>query len=111
MFKLFRFLKPYWWQVIILVAATGLQVWTTLRLPALMAHIINDGIVPGNTDYIWQTGLMMVGLAIVSAAASLISSFFSARVGTSYARDIRAAIFTKVINLNILDVKDFSTAS
>ena len=111
MFKLFRFLKPYWWQVIILVAATGLQVWTTLRLPSLMAHIINDGIVPGNTDYIWQTGLMMVGLAIVSAAASLISSFFSARVGTSYARDIRAAIFTKVINLNILDVKDFSTAS
>ena len=111
MFKLFRFLKPYWWQVIILILATALQVWTTLRLPALMAHIINDGIVPGNTDYIWQTGIHMIGLAIVSAAGSLISSYFSARIGSSYARDIRAAIFTKIINLNILDTKDFSTAS
>ena len=111
MFKLFRFLKPYWWQVIILILATTTQVWTTLRLPALMANIINDGIVPGNTDYIWQIGLRMIGIALISAAASLVSSIFAARVGTSYARDIRAAVFTKVISLNILDVKDFSTAS
>ena len=111
MLKLFRFLKPYWWQVIVLVFATTLQVWTTLRLPALMAQIINDGIVPGNTDYIWQVGLRMVGLALISAAASLISSIFAARIGTNYARDIRAAVFAKVINFNILDVKDFSTAS
>ena len=104
-------MKPYWWQVIVLILATALQVWTTLRLPALMAQIINDGIVPGNTDYIWQTGLRMVGLALISAVASLVSSIFAARVGTNYARDIRAAVFSKVISFNILDVKDFSTAS
>ena len=97
MFKLFRFLKPYWWQVIILLLATVLQVYTTLRLPALMADIINNGIVEGNTDYIWQTGLRMIGLAVISAAGSLISSYFSARIGSGYARDIRAEVFTKII--------------
>ena len=111
MFKLFKFLKPYWWQVIILLFATALQVYTTLRLPALMADIINNGIVPGNTNYIWMTGLRMIGIAVVSAGATLISSYFAARVGTSYARDIRRAVFTKVINFNLLDLKDFSTAS
>ena len=111
MFRLFRFLKPYWWQVLILLVATAVQVWTTLRLPALMAHIINNGIVPGNIEYIWQVGLSMIGLAIISALASLVSSYFSARVGTNFARDIRAEIFTKIINFNILDVQDFSTAS
>ena len=111
MFKLFRFLKPYWWQVIILVLSTGVQVYTTLQLPALMADIINNGIVTGNTDYIWQVGLMMIGLAALSAGASLISSYFSARVGTSFARDLRAEIFAKVLSYDILDVKDFSTAS
>ncbi len=111
MLRLFRFLKPYWWQVLILLILTAVQVWATLTLPALMAHIINDGIVPGNIDYIWQVGGQMIGLAVVSAVASLASSYFSARVGTNYARDIRAAIFTKIINFNILDVKDFSTAS
>lgn len=111
MFKLFRFLKPYWWQVVILLLSTAVQVYTTLRLPALMADIINNGIVTGDTDYIWLTGLKMIGLTIVSAAGSLISSYFAARVGTNFARDVRTAIFTKVINFNLLDLKSFSTAS
>lgn len=111
MFKLFRFLKPYWWQVIILVLATALQVYTTLRLPALMAEIINNGIVPGDTNYIWMTGLRMIGLAVLSAVGSLISAYFAAWVGTNYARDIREAIFTKIITFNLADLKNFSTAS
>ena len=111
MFKLFRFLRPYWWQVGLLLMATAVQVYTTLRLPALMAEIINNGIVPGNTEYIWEVGLRMIGLALISAVGSLISSYFAARVGAAYARDIRTAVFTKIINFNILDIKDFSTAS
>ena len=111
MFKLFRFLKPYWWQVMILLLATALQVYTTLRLPALMANIINNGIVPGDTGFIWMTGLKMIGLAIVSAAGALVSSYFAARVGTSYARDIRREVFNKIINFNLINLKEFSTAS
>ena len=53
----------------------------------------------------------MIALAAISAVAALISSIFAAHVGTCFARDIRAAIFEKVINYNILDVQDFSTAS
>ncbi len=111
MIRLFRFLKPYWWQVVILLFATAVQVYTTLRLPALMADIINDGIVPGNTDYIWITGLKMIGLTAISAIGSFVSSYFAARVGTNYARDIRTAVFVKITNLNLLDLKEFSTAS
>lgn len=111
MFKLFKFLKPYWWQIIILLLTTALQVYTTLRLPALMANIINNGIVPGDTGYIWITSLKMIGLTVISAIGSLISSYFAAKIGTSYAKDIRTAIFTKIINYNLLDLKDFSTAS
>lgn len=111
MLKLFRFLKPYWWQVLILVIATGAQVYTTLVLPALMADIINDGIVPGNTDRIWQIGLLMIGVAFVSAVTSFVSSYFSARVGAAFARDVRQEIFVKIINYDLVDLKNFSTAS
>ena len=111
MLKLLKYLKPYWWQVIILLLATAAQVYTTLRLPALMAEIINDGIVPGSTDKIWQIGLLMIGVAAVSAVTSFVSSYFAARVGANFSRDVREAIFTKVVNMNVLDMKDFSTAS
>ena len=91
--------------------AVGGEVLGTLQLPALMADIINKGIVAEDTGYIWQTGLLMVGIALVSAACALVSSYFSARVGANLARDIRAELYTKVTYLNMSDVKDYSTAS
>lgn len=111
MLKLFRYLKPYWWQVVLLMLATGGEVFGTLQLPALMADIINKGIVGENTGYIWQTGLIMIGIAIASAACSLVASYFSAKVGANFARDIRADLYKKVTFLNMADVKDYSTAS
>ncbi|MBR2840137.1 ABC transporter ATP-binding protein [Candidatus Saccharibacteria bacterium] len=97
--------------MVILLLATAAQVYTTLVLPALMAQIINDGIVTGNTDKIWQIGLIMLGVTGVSAVASFVSSYFSARVGANFARDVRKDLFAHVINMNVLDMKDFSTAS
>lgn len=111
MLKLLRFLKPYWWQVLILLIATGVQVYTTLALPALMAQIINEGIVPGDVDRIWQIGFMMLGMTAISAVTSFVSSYFAARVGANSARDMRAEIFAKIINFDLIDLKDFSTAS
>ena len=111
MLKLFKFLKPYWWQIILLLAATSGQVWATLQLPTLMANIINDGIVPGNMDYIWEAGGWMLLATIFSGLMSFITSFFSARIGAGFSRDLRATVFSKVLSFNMTDLKNFSTAS
>ena len=111
MLKLMRFLKPYWWQVIILLVATAGHVYTTLQIPALMANIINEGIVPGEIARIWQLGGIMLAVAILSAGLSFISSYFSAVVGTNFSRDLRAAVFSQVLSFNLTDMKEFSTAS
>ncbi len=111
MFKLLRFLKPYWLQIIFLLITTGAQVYCILKLPTYMASIINEGIVVQNTDHIWQTGLIMLALAAFSAVCALVSSMLSARIGANFSRDLRAAVFTKVINFNQSDTKDFTTAS
>lgn len=111
MFRLIRFLKPYWWQVAILLLSTGVQVYATLRLPALMADIINNGIVPGDMAKVWQDGGFMLLLAGVSAVTSFVSSFFSAKVGAYFSRDLRAAVFQKVLTFNLVDLKNYSTAS
>ena len=111
MFRLFRYLKPYWWQVLILVAATGLQVYTTLRLPALMADIINNGIKNEDVGVIWLIGGRMILCAVISAIGSLVSSYFSSLVGAKFSRDLRADVFKKIIHYNMTEMKSFSTAS
>lgn len=111
MLKLLRYLKPYWWQVVLLLLAVGLQVFANLQLPAQMADIINGGITESNSDYIWQVGLRMIVFVLLGAGCSVVSSFLSARIGAYYARDLRADIFSKVLSFNATDLKDFSTAS
>ena len=111
MLKLARFLKPYFWQVLILVLTTAGQVYTTLQLPALMADIINQGIVPGDIDKIWQIGWIMLAVTALSAVLSFVSSYFAAVVGANFSKDLRKAIFMQVLSFNLTDTKNFSTAS
>lgn len=111
MLKLFRFLKPYWWQVILLIIATVVQVYTTLQLPAMMADIINNGIENGDMKYVQIVGLQMLGVTALSAVAAFVSSYFSARVGAYFSRDLRAEVFSKIINAGVSDTDYYSTAS
>ncbi len=111
MFRLFKYLKPYWWQILILLIMTAGQVYATLQLPALMAHIVNDGIVTGNSGYIWNVGVQMVLLAIFAAICSFVTSLISAKVGAKFTRDIRADVFQKVLELDAANIKQYSTAS
>ncbi len=111
MIKLFRYLKPYWWQVLLLILAIGVQVWSTLQLPALMADIINNGIMKNDLDYVWRTGLAMLGFATLGSACAFVANFFSARVGTAFARDVREDFFRQVLSFGVSEIDDFSTAS
>lgn len=111
MFKLFKYLKPYWWQVILLILGIGAQTYLTLQLPALMADIVNYGITPGDQAYIWNAGFKMLGLAFAASLCALIAHYFSAKVGAAFARDLRSDFYQKVLSLSISDIDDFSTAS
>lgn len=111
MFKLIRYLRPYWWQVIILLLSIALQTWFTLRLPALMAEMVNYGIVTGDTSAIWSIGLRMLACAGLTAIGALSSSYFSSIVGTAFSRDLRADFYAKVLSFSLTDIDKFSTAS
>lgn len=111
MFKLLKYLKPYWWQAIILVSSIGIQTWGVLMLPSLMSDIVNDGIVHNDTAKIWSLGLLMLFWTLVSGAGAIISSYFSARIGTAIARDLRNDLYKKILSFSISEVDRFSTAS
>ena len=111
MFKLLNYPKPFWWQSVILVLSIGIQTWGVLQLPALMADIVNDGIVDGDSGKIWATGGLMLIWAAVAALGALVSSFLSARIGTSVARDMRGDLYRKILSFSIAEIDKFSTAS
>lgn len=104
-------MKPYVWQTGSLLVAIVAQVWTSLQLPAMMADIINNGIVRGDLNYVWGAGVGMIGFALVSSACAFTANFLSAWIGAHITRDIRSAFFVHVLSLSTTEIDNFSTAS
>ena len=95
-FKLSSFVRPYWrWALIALVLLTIL-VFLDLSIPRLIQRIIDQGINQGNQQVVIQTGLLMLGISLVSAVIAVGNNIYSVRVGESVARDLREAIFLQI---------------
>ena len=111
MLKSIKYLKPYFWQCLLIVLGVALQVYTSLELPALSSDIMNKGVAESNMSFIFQTGLLMLGVTALGSLGSIVSSYFSAKVSSCVAMDMRKDIFAKVMSLSFADVEKFSTAS
>lgn len=111
MLKSIKYLKPYFWQCLLIVLSVALQVYTALELPALSSDIMNKGVAESNMSFIFQTGLLMLGITVLGSLGSIVSSYFSAKVSSRVAMDMRKDIFAKVMSLSFADVEKFSTAS
>ena len=111
MLKSIKYLKPYFWQCLLIVLGVALQVYTALELPALSSDIMNKGVAESNMGFIFQTGLLMLGITALGSLGSIVSSYFSAKVSSLVAMDMRRDFFAKVMSLSFADVEKFSTAS
>ena len=111
MLKSIKYLKPYFWQCLLIVLGVALQVYTALELPALSSDIMNKGVAESNMSFIFQTGLLMLGVTALGSLGSIVSSYFSAKVSSRVAMDMRKDVFAKVMSLAFADIEKFSTAS
>ena len=62
-------------------------------------------------NYIFMSGLKMLGLALVSMVATISVGFLGSRIAARLARDLRNQVFTKVVEFSEGEMKQFSTAS
>ena len=111
MLKSIKYLKPYFWQCLLIVLGVALQVYTALELPALSSDLMNKGVAESNMSFIFQTGLLMLGITALGSLGSIVSSYFSAKVSSRVSMDMRKDVFAKVMSLSFADVEKFSTAS
>ena len=111
MLKSIKYLKPYFWQCLLIVLGVALQVYTALELPALSSDLMNKGVAESNMSFIFQTGLLMLGITALGSFGSIVSSYFSAKVSSRVSMDMRKEVFAKVMSLSFADIEKFSTAS
>lgn len=109
--NLIRYFKPYKWQLLVLLCFTYLQVMANLQLPDYMAKIVNDGIIAGNNEAIYQNGSWMLLIALAGAACAVAVGYLASKVATGFARDIRISVFSRIESFSVAEFDKFSTAS
>jgi ATP-binding cassette, subfamily B, multidrug efflux pump len=82
-----------------------------LLLPSLNAAIIDEGVARGDTGYIWRTGRTMLAVTLVQVGCSIWATYLGAKVAMSFGRDVRAAIFERVLSFSSRELNSFGAPS
>ncbi|MBF0671545.1 MAG: ABC transporter ATP-binding protein [Salinibacterium sp.] len=106
-----RTIKPYTRWVIAVFVLQLVSTIAALYLPSLNASIIDRGIAQGDLDFIWSTGVTMLGVCLVQVATAITAVYFGARTSMAVGRDIRRSIYRKVDSLSALELGRFGTAT
>ena len=108
---IFTHLKPYWRELLAILALQVLATAMSLYLPNLNAQIIDDGVVKGDTDLIWRSGALMLLFSLVQAAGQIGATWFGALTAMSLGRDLRAAIFDRALSFSTREIRDIGASS
>jgi ATP-binding cassette, subfamily B, multidrug efflux pump len=107
--KLARFVRPYWRPAVAAFILLTTLVFLDLAIPRLIQRIIDEGIAKQNQDIVIETGLLMVGISLLSVLVAVGNNFTSIQVGEGVARDLRLALFKKIQSLSFSNLDQLRT--
>ncbi|MGQ7312271.1 ABC transporter ATP-binding protein [Microbacterium arabinogalactanolyticum] len=108
---LVRYLSRYWWLLLLVVVLQFASVMASLNLPQINADIINKGVARADIGYIWARGGFMLLVSLGQIVASVLATFFAARMAMAAGRDIRADVFARVSGFSEREVSQFGAGS
>ncbi|HEY9291683.1 MAG TPA: ABC transporter permease, partial [Microlunatus sp.] len=106
-----RYLAPYKVFLGLVVLFQLIGTLANLYLPSLNAKIIDDGVAKADIDYIWRTGGVMLVISLLQVLCTITAVYFGARTAMAYGRDVRSAIFDRVLTFSAREVNHFGAPS
>jgi ATP-binding cassette subfamily B multidrug efflux pump len=106
-----RYVRPYRRLVAAVMALQILSALASLYLPTVNAAIIDDGIATGDTALIARLGLVMLAVTALQGVCAVGAVYFGSRTGMGFGRDLRSAVFHRVISFSEAETARFSAPS
>jgi len=107
--RLLRFLKPYRHWAILAPLLMLVETAMDLMLPRMIQRIIDIGIANQDMTFVINTGLTMLGFALIGAVAGIACTTTSVLAAQGFGTDLRDALFTKVTSLSFGNIDRLET--
>ncbi len=91
--RIARFAAPYRWMLVSFLALIVVDAVVGAANPLIYRAIIDNGILPKNTQLVVGLALLLGVLAVADAALSLVERWISARIGEGLIFDMRTSVF------------------
>ena len=87
------------------------EVYMEVKIPGIIADIVDYGIKPSDMGAVVNNGLLLVLCALCSLLFGVASAVFASKAGTGFARNLRHDMFYKVQTFDFQNIDKFSTSS
>jgi len=94
--RIASYARPYRLDLVIFLTLTALSAVIAVAVPLLLQTIIDKGILPKDTDVVLWVAGAVAGLALLGAALSVATRWFSARIGEGLIYDLRTEVYEHV---------------
>lgn len=94
--RIVGFATPYKASLVFFLVTVVLDSFLVVATPLLLKRLIDQGVIPGNSDLVTSLALAVGGLAILDALLSMVSRWFSSRIGEGLIYDLRTRVFAHV---------------
>ncbi len=91
--RIAAFAAPFRWMLASFLVLIVIDAAISAANPLIYRAIIDDGILPKNTELVVQLAVLLAVLAVVDAALSLWERWISARIGEGLIFDMRTKVF------------------
>ena len=94
--RIARYANPYRGSLIFFLATVIVDAILVVTSPLLLKRLIDQGVIPSNSDVVTQMALLVGVVALADAVFSLIGRWFSSRIGEGLIFDLRTEVFAHV---------------
>lgn len=106
-----KYIKPYLPFFIVGPLCMIVEVIGEILMPALLAQIIDNGIVNGNTGYVAAMAGLMILVAVLMMAGGVGGAYFGAKASVNFSADLRLDMYEKIQTFSFTSIDKFSTSS
>jgi len=108
---LLKFLKKHLWIGLIGSLFMVCEVLIDLIQPRMMAQIVDNGILKGNTALVWSVGIRMIFIVFLGGCCGILSGVFVNICSQHFGNDLRKALFDRIMNFSFEQIDDFTVGS
>ena len=106
-----KFLKKHLWIGLIGSLFMVCEVLIDLIQPRMMAQIVDNGILKGNTALVWSVGIRMIFIVFLGGCCGILSGVFVNICSQHFGNDLRKTLFDRIMNFSFEQIDDFTTGS